>query len=50
MTSVTIILAATPYEDADGTTQYHLPSGRIAREVIMYLVTSAMMSGSATHH
>lgn len=50
MTSVTVILAATPYEDADGTTQYHLPSGRIAREVIMYLVTSAMMSGSAIHH
>ena len=45
---VTVILAATPYEDADGTTQYHLPSGRIAREVIMYLVTSAMMSGSPT--
>lgn len=45
---VTVILSATPYEDADGTTQYHLPSGRIAREVIMYLVTSAMMSGSPT--
>ena len=45
---VTVILAATPYEDADGTTQYHLPSGRIAREVIMYLVTSAIMSGSPT--
>lgn len=45
---VTVILAATPYEDGDGTTQYHLPSGRIAREVIMYLVTSAMMSGSPT--
>ena len=45
---VTVILAATPYEDADGTTQYHLPSGRIAREVIMYLVTSAMTSGSPT--
>ena len=45
---ITVILAATPYEDADGTTQYHLPSGRIAREVLMYLVTSAMTSGSPT--
>lgn len=45
---ITVILAATPYEDADGVTQYHLPSGRIAREVLMYLVTSAMTSGSPT--
>ena len=45
---ITVILAATPYEDADGNTQYHLPSGRIAREVLMYLVTSAVMSGSPT--
>lgn len=45
---ITVILAATPYEDAHGVTQYHLPSGRIAREVLMYLVTSAMMSGSPT--
>lgn len=44
---ITVILAATPYED-DGVTQYHLPSGRIAREVLMYLVTSAMTSGSPT--
>ena len=45
---ITVILAATPYEDAHGVTQYHLPSGRIAREVLMYLVTSAMTSGSPT--
>lgn len=45
---ITVILAATPYEDAHGVTQYHLPSGRIAREVLMYLVTSAVMSGSPT--
>lgn len=45
---ITVILAATPYEDADGTTRYHLPSGRIAREVLMYLVTSAVTSGSPT--
>lgn len=45
---ITVILAATPYEDAHGVTQYHLPSGRIAREVLMYLVTSAVTSGSPT--
>lgn len=43
---ITVILAATPYKDADGTTQQHLPSGRIAREVLMYLVTSAWINRS----
>lgn len=43
---ITVILAATPYKDADGVTQQHLPSGRIAREVLMYLVTSAWINRS----
>lgn len=43
---ITVILAATPYKDADGITQQHLPSGRIAREVLMYLVTSAWINRS----
>ena len=43
---ITVFLSATPYKDAHGVTQQHLPSGRIAREVLVYLVTSAMASGS----
>ena len=43
---ITVFLSATPYKDAHGITQQHLPSGRIAREVLVYLVTSAMASGS----
>lgn len=43
---ITVILAATPYKGADGVTQQHLPSGRIAREVLMYLVTSAWINHS----
>lgn len=43
---ITVFLSATPYKDAHGVTQQHLPSGRIAREVMVYLVTSAMASGS----
>lgn len=43
---ITVFLSAAPYKDAHGITQQHLPSGRIAREVLVYLVTSAMASGS----
>lgn len=43
---ITVILAATPYKDNNGVTQQHLPSGRIAREVLMYLVTSAWINRS----
>lgn len=43
---ITVILAATPYKDNDGVTQQHLPSGRIAREILIYLTTTALATQS----
>ena len=43
---ITVILAATPYKDNNGVTQQHLPSGRIAREILIYLTTTALATQS----
>lgn len=43
---ITVILAATPYKDNEGITQQHLPSGRIAREILIYLTTTALATQS----
>lgn len=43
---ITVTLAATPYKDNNGVTQQHLPSGRIAREILIYLTTTALATQS----
>lgn len=43
---ITVTLAATPYKDNNGVTQQHLPSGRIAREILIYLTTTALINQS----
>lgn len=43
---ITVTLAATPYKDNNGVTQQHLPSGRIAREILIYLTTTALVNKS----
>ena len=43
---ITVTLAATPYKDNNGVTQQHLPSGRIAREILIYLTTAALINQS----
>lgn len=43
---ITVTLAATPYKDNNGVTQQHLPSGRIAREILIYLTTTALVNQS----
>lgn len=43
---ITVILAATPYKDNEGITRQHLPSGRIAREILIYLTTTALATQS----
>lgn len=43
---ITVTLAATPYKDNNGVTRQHLPSGRIAREILIYLTTTALVNKS----